>query len=106
LQRRAAGYGDQREDKGRALRRPRAVQAGRCREAHLRWGRGDSWKAAAHEEVIAVVSELKPDRVLLNLEIPGGSMGADESTRRMLKISPPKEVIFSMHDEPGMVRRR
>ena len=42
--------------------------------------------------------------VLLDLEMPG--MGADESIRRMLSLSfPPSVVVFTMHDEPGMVRR-
>ena len=63
-------------------------------------------EASTHEESVAVVSELRPDVVLLDLEMPSGSMGADESMRRMLEVSPPpKVVVFSMHDEPGMVRR-
>lgn len=62
--------------------------------------------ASTHEEAVTVVSVLKPDVVLLDLEVPGGSMGADESMRRMLEVSPPpRVVVFSMHDEPGMVRR-
>ncbi len=63
-------------------------------------------EAATHEEAVAVVSEHGPDVVLLDLEMPGGVMGADESMRRMLGLStPPRVVIFTMHDEPGMVRR-
>jgi len=63
-------------------------------------------EAATHEEAVAVVSELKPDIVLLDLEMAGGAMGADESMRRILGLSqPPRVVVFTMHDEPGMVRR-
>jgi two-component system invasion response regulator UvrY len=44
--------------------------------------------------------------VLLDLEMPGGSMGAFESVARMLMLpSSPRVVVFTMHDEPGMVRR-
>jgi DNA-binding NarL/FixJ family response regulator len=63
-------------------------------------------EAATHEEAVAVVSEHAPDVVLLDLEMPGGAMGADESMGRMLGLSPPPRVIvFTMHDEPGMVGR-
>ena len=63
-------------------------------------------EAATHEEAVAVVLERRPDVVLLDLEMPGGVMGADESMGRMLGLSPPpRVVVFTMHDEPGMVRR-
>jgi DNA-binding NarL/FixJ family response regulator len=63
-------------------------------------------EAATHDEAVAVVSEHGPDVVLLDLEMPGGVMGADESMGRMLGLSPPpRVVVFTMHDEPGMVRR-
>ena len=63
-------------------------------------------EAATHEEAVLVVSELRPDVVLLDLEMPGGSMGAFESVARMLMLpSSPRVVVFTMHDEPGMVRR-
>jgi DNA-binding NarL/FixJ family response regulator len=63
-------------------------------------------EAATHDEAVAVVSELAPDVVLLDLEMPGGATGADESMGRMLGLSPPPGVVvFTMHDEPGMVRR-
>ena len=63
-------------------------------------------EAATHDEAVAVVSEHGPDVVLLDLEMPGGEMGADESMGRMLELcSPPGVVVFTMHDEPGMVRR-
>jgi DNA-binding NarL/FixJ family response regulator len=62
-------------------------------------------EAATHEEALALVSELKPDVVLLDLEMPGGAMGANESLGSMLGLSPPpRVVVFTMHDEPGMVR--
>ncbi len=63
-------------------------------------------EAATHEEAVAVVLERRPDVVLLDLEMPGGVMGADEAMRHMLGLSPaPEVVVFTMHDEPGMVRR-
>lgn len=63
-------------------------------------------EAATHEEAVLVVSELGPDVVLLDLEMPSGSMGAYESVARLLTLpSPPRVVVFSMHDEPGMVGR-
>jgi DNA-binding NarL/FixJ family response regulator len=63
-------------------------------------------EAATHEECLAAVLEHAPDVVLLDLEMPGGTMGADESMARMLGVpSSPKVVVFTMHDEPGMVMR-
>ena len=63
-------------------------------------------EAATHDEAVAVVSEHGPDVVLLDLEMPGGAMGADEAMGRMLELCPPPGVVvFTMHDEPGMVRR-
>ena len=63
-------------------------------------------EAATHEEAVLVVSELVPDVVLLDLEMPGGSMGAYESVARMLTLpSSPSVVVFTMHAEPGMVGR-
>lgn len=60
-------------------------------------------EVADHDEAVEVVFEERPDVVLLDLEMPG--MGADASMGRMLSLSPPpKVVVFSMHDEPGMVR--
>ena len=62
-------------------------------------------EAADHDEAVAVVLEQRPDVVLLDLEMPGGT-GADGSMARMLGLSPsPSVVVFTMHDEPGMVRR-
>ena len=63
-------------------------------------------EASNHDEVVAIARELSPDVVLLDLEMPGGQMGAYESVARMLTLpSLPRVVIFTMHDEPGMVRR-
>jgi len=63
-------------------------------------------EAATHDEAAAVVRERRPDVVLLDLEMPGGPMGADESMGRMLGLSPPLGVVvFTTHDEPGLVRR-
>ena len=63
-------------------------------------------EAATHDEAVAVVSEHAPDVVLLDLEMPGGVMGADEAMGRMQGLSPPpRVVVFTMHDEPGMVGR-
>jgi len=61
-------------------------------------------EASDHDAAVALVSERRPDVVLLDLEMPG--MGADEAMRRMLSLpSPPRVVVFTMHDEPGMVGR-
>jgi DNA-binding NarL/FixJ family response regulator len=62
-------------------------------------------EARTHEGAVAAVLEGRPDVVLLDLEMPG-AMGADEAMGRMLGLSPPPGVVvFTMHDEPGMVRR-
>ena len=62
-------------------------------------------EARTLDEAVAVVAEHGPDVVLLDLEMPGG-MGADEAMGRMLGLSPPPGVaVYTMHDEPGMVRR-
>jgi two-component system, NarL family, response regulator NreC len=42
----------------------------------------------------------------LDLEMPSGQMGAYESVARMLTLpSPPRVVVLTMHDEPGMIGR-
>ncbi len=61
-------------------------------------------EADTHERAVAVVSEEKPDVVLLDLEMPGG--GAEETMRRILRLpQPAKVVIVTMHDEPRLIRR-
>jgi DNA-binding NarL/FixJ family response regulator len=56
--------------------------------------------------VLDIASDLSPDVVLLDLEMPSGQMGAYESVACMLTLpSPPRVVVFTMHDEPGMVGR-
>jgi DNA-binding NarL/FixJ family response regulator len=61
-------------------------------------------EAPDHDAAVELVTEEGPDVVLLDLEMPG--IGADESMRRMLSLSPPPRlVVFTMHDEPGMVGR-
>lgn len=63
-------------------------------------------EASTHDEAAAIASDLSPDVVLLDLEMPSGQMGAYESVACMLTLpSPPRVVVFTMHDEPGMVGR-
>ena len=63
-------------------------------------------EAATHEEAVAIASEHSPDVVLLDLEMPRGRLGAYEAVARMLALpSRPRVVVFTMHDEPGMVGR-
>jgi DNA-binding NarL/FixJ family response regulator len=60
-------------------------------------------EARDHDGAVELARKRGPDVVLLDLEMPG--MGADEAMRRMLSLpSPPRVVVFTMHDEPGMVR--
>jgi DNA-binding NarL/FixJ family response regulator len=57
-----------------------------------------------HERAVTVVSETRPDVVLLDLEMPGGA--AEESLRKMLALpQPPRVIIVTMHDEPRLIRR-
>jgi DNA-binding NarL/FixJ family response regulator len=63
-------------------------------------------EASTHDETVAIASDLSPDVVLLDLEMPSGQMGAYESVACMLTLpSHPRVVVFTMHDEPGMVGR-
>jgi DNA-binding NarL/FixJ family response regulator len=60
-------------------------------------------EADTHERAVAVVSEVRPDVVLLDLEMPGG--GAEETMSAVLRLAqPPKIVIVTMHDEPRLIR--
>jgi DNA-binding NarL/FixJ family response regulator len=63
-------------------------------------------EASTHDEAVAIASQLSPDVVLLDLEMPSGQMGAYESVAHVLTLpSPPRVVVLTMHDEPGMVGR-
>ena len=57
-----------------------------------------------HERAVAVVSEARPDVVLLDLEMPHGT--AEETLRALLGLpSPPRIIIVTMYDEPRLIRR-
>ena len=54
-------------------------------------------------EAVALAEKLEPDVVLLDVEMP--VMGAGEAMERMLdRSSPPRVIIVTMHDNPGLVR--
>ena len=54
-------------------------------------------------EAVALAERLKPDVVLLDVEMP--VMGARESMERILDVTPsPRVVIVTMHDDPRVVR--
>ena len=54
-------------------------------------------------EAVALAGRLKPDVVLLDVEMP--LMGAREAMERMLENSPvPRVIVVTMHDEPRLVR--
>jgi DNA-binding NarL/FixJ family response regulator len=54
-------------------------------------------------EAVTLVQQLRPDVVLLDVEMP--VMGAREAMERMLESSPlPRVVIVTMHDDPRLVR--
>ena len=54
-------------------------------------------------KAVALAEKLAPDVVLLDVEMP--IMGAKQAMERMLENSPPpKVVIVTMHDDPGLVR--
>jgi DNA-binding NarL/FixJ family response regulator len=54
-------------------------------------------------EATALASELRPDVVLLDVEMP--VMGAKQAMEIMLANSPsPRVVIVTMYDDPGLVR--
>jgi DNA-binding NarL/FixJ family response regulator len=55
------------------------------------------------EEAVALAEELKPDVVLLDVEMP--VMGAKQAMESMLENSPPpRVVIVTMYDDPRLVR--
>lgn len=54
-------------------------------------------------EAVALARELGPDVVILDVEMP--VMGAKQAMERMLENSPPpRVVIVTMYDDPGLVR--
>ena len=54
-------------------------------------------------EAVALAQELKPDVVVLDVEMP--VMGAAEAMDRLLMLSPtPNIVVVTMHDDPRLVR--
>ena len=56
------------------------------------------------EEAVALTRRLKPDVVVLDVEMP--VMGAEEAIGPILRISPPPGiVVVTMHDDPRLVRR-
>lgn len=60
-------------------------------------------EAANGREAVDLAKKVRPDVVLLDVEMP--VMSAEEAMARMLKISPmPRVVIVTMHEEPRLVR--
>jgi DNA-binding NarL/FixJ family response regulator len=54
-------------------------------------------------EAVALAEELRPDVVILDVEMP--VMGAKQAMERMLENSPPpRVVIVTMYDDPRLVR--
>jgi DNA-binding NarL/FixJ family response regulator len=54
-------------------------------------------------QAVALARELGPDVVILDVEMP--VMGAKQAMERMLENSPPpRVVIVTMYDDPGLVR--
>jgi PleD family two-component response regulator len=50
-------------------------------------------EAATHKEAVALVCGLEPDVVLLDLEMPGGTMRPTSRGGRMLALSPPPSPL-------------
>lgn len=60
-------------------------------------------EAGDGEEAAGLAEERKPHVVLLDVEMPGP--GAEETLRRILRVSPsPKVIVLTMYDEPRLVR--
>ena len=60
-------------------------------------------EAGDGEQAVALTGELKPDVVILDVEMPG--TGAEQAMERLLEISPrPQIIIVTMYDEPRLVR--
>jgi DNA-binding NarL/FixJ family response regulator len=55
-------------------------------------------------DAVAIAHRARPDVVLLDVEMPG--LGAEESLRQILKMSPnSKVVVLTMHDDARLVKR-
>src|SRR3712207_2148903 len=55
-------------------------------------------------EAVALAQDLKPDVVVLDVEMP--VMGAAEAMDRLLMLSPaPSIVVVTMHDDPRLMRK-
>jgi DNA-binding NarL/FixJ family response regulator len=60
--------------------------------------------AANGQEAVELTAEVKPDVVLLDVEMP--MMGAEQAIRRILCTSPSSKIlVLSMYDEPRLVRK-
>lgn len=61
-------------------------------------------QAGSGEEAVALAGKVRPDVVLLDIEMPG--MGARGAMNRLYRefLPPPKVVIVTMHDDPRLVR--
>ena len=60
--------------------------------------------AANGQEAVEVTAEVKPDVVLLDVEMP--TMGAEQAVRRILCASPSSKIlVLTMYDEPRLVRK-
>jgi DNA-binding NarL/FixJ family response regulator len=61
-------------------------------------------EAANGQEAVEVTAEVKPDVVLLDVEMP--TMGAEQAVRRILYTSPSSKIlVLTMYDEPRLVRK-
>jgi two-component system, NarL family, invasion response regulator UvrY len=60
-------------------------------------------EANTHERAVDIVSEAKPDVVLLDLEMPSG--GAEETVRRILRLPKPPKTVVTMHDATRLIQR-
>src|ERR671911_2801645 len=60
--------------------------------------------AANGQEAVEVTAEVKPDVVLMDVEMP--IMGAEQAIRQILCTSPSSKIlVLTMYDEPRLVRK-